>query len=631
LLALGILLLIVIALTALKAYRIWGPTKQVLQDLQALQAIDPGALSDLDPVQLEALQHQFARLETNLGIIQREAQPFLSVAGYLGWVPGFGPEMEAAPHLLSLAHDTAAAGRAAMDGALPVVSSIRHSGEGSTLARIVTVLAEAQPAWAEAEAALDQVASARAQIDMAELDPRLAAQIERLDQYLPLLQKGVSMAQLAPTLMGVGEAQTYLLLAQNSDELRPTGGFISGVGLLTLVDGEIQALDFQDSYQIYSSQQDHPPAPPDLERYMKTDMLVFRDSNWSPDFPTSAAVAQSLYLLNTGRESDGVIAFDMELTRRLVQALEPLALPGYAESVTSTNLISAIRAVWAAPGDVESNASVEGSSDWWLHRKDFMGDLAAAALRNLEGGQVDLGVLLQALYGSLLDKHLVISLKDPEVKSLLAEMGWDGALRPPAGDFLLVVDSNVGWNKVNSLVVRETDYRVTPGENGSGQAELVLTYHHQGVESELDCQHVTKEYGDSYEDLMERCYFNYLRVYVPGDAQLLSVEGLEPDSATIMPGERGTSVLAGFLVLPPGHKRQVRFTYALPAGTIQGDTYWLRVQKQPGTPAWPIQMTLLDPTGEWRPVSPAGTNSPEGVNFSWKLNQDTEIFIQRHF
>jgi DNA modification methylase len=37
--------------------------------------------------------------------------------------------------------------------------------------------------------------------------------------------------------------------------------------------------------------------------------------------------------------TDGVIAFDLEATRRLVAALQPLALPGYQQQLTGDNVL----------------------------------------------------------------------------------------------------------------------------------------------------------------------------------------------------------------------------------------------------------------------------------------------------
>ena len=493
-------------------------------------------------------------------------------------------------------------------------------------------LAESAPYWQEADAALQELDEARSRLDLSTLDPRLTAQVERLDRYLPLLRGGIALARSAPALLGVDGARTYLLLAQNSDELRPTGGFISGVGLLGIDRGDLSQLDFGDSYVIFNPEVDHPLAPPDLERYMGAQMLLLRDANWSADFPTVAGVAELLYQLDTSTQVDGVVAFDVEAVRRMIGALEPLQLQGYREAVTAANLTAAMQAVWEAPAAAESalRDKDQSQSDWWQHRKDFMGDLAQAGQAKIETGQADFIKLAQAVYSALQEKHILISLNDSAAMAPLAELGWTGAVQPGDGDSLMVVDTNVGWNKVNSLVERSTIYEITPRADGSAEAMLELTYRHQGTQTDQPCIHEPR-YGDTYADMAQRCYFNYLRVYVPEGARLLGAEGVRPDTAATLPGENGTTILAGYIVLPPGQTGQVRLHYELPAGTVTNDSYHLRLQKQPGTPVWPMTIVLQDSTGSWMPGESAAQRTNKGVELSTQLVTDMDLeFVRSH-
>ena len=622
-------LVLLLALLALRVVQTAAAARSALSELQGLQTVDLDALTSLDPANLAGMQGRFARLEADLDTVAAQVGPFLPLTRSLGWLPRFGGEAQAAPELLQLARSAATAGRASMDGAYVLAHALNGQAEqGSALARLVPALEQTQPSWQEAEAALAQVADARSRLDLAQLDPRIAGQLERLDRYLPLLQTGSALARLAPSLLGADGAKTYLLLAQNSDELRPTGGFISGVGLLPVDRGQLGEIDFVDSYTVYNPNIDHPLAPPDLEQTMGAQMLLFRDANWSVDYPSSAQVAQALYQLDMGASSDGVIAFDLEATRRLVAALQPLPLPGYQQPLTGDNVLVAMREVWAEPLATENSVREAGSSDWWLHRKDFMGDLASAARARLETGQVDFGALAQAIYSSLQEKHLLVMVNDPATAALLAEAGWSGGVEPGDDDFLLVVDSNVGWNKVNSVVQRNTSYTVTPQPDGSALADLELVYRHQGEASSDACVHEAR-YGDSYEDMARRCYFNYLRVLTPAGAQLRSAEGFDAAGVAVRSGEGGATQFAGSLVLPPGQTVRVRLSYQLPAGLLDGDTYHLRMQKQPGIPVWPVKVLLADPDGVWQPVAPGGRRSDEGVQVFFDLSRDLDVIMAR--
>ena len=85
------------------------------------------------------------------------------------------------------------------------------------------------------------------------------------------------MQHLGATSLGADGPRTYLLLAQNNDELRATGGFISGAGHVTIDRGKITSLILKDSYAVDTWDQPHPEPPGPLRKYMATDLWVLRD------------------------------------------------------------------------------------------------------------------------------------------------------------------------------------------------------------------------------------------------------------------------------------------------------------------------------------------------------------------
>ena len=48
--------------------------------------------------------------------------------------------------------------------------------------------------------------------------------------------------------------------------------------------------------------------------------------------------------------------------------------------------------------------------------------------------------------------HLLVQLDHPAVTGWMAAHGWDNTVQSQAGDFLMVTDTNVGFNKTNALV-----------------------------------------------------------------------------------------------------------------------------------------------------------------------------------
>jgi len=197
--------------------------------------------------------------------------------------------------------------------------------------------------------------------------------LARLDKYTPWLETALDAALVAPSLLGGDGPRTYLVIAQNNHELRATGGFISGVGELRVDKGVIVSLGFDDSYAVDNLEVAHELTPPNFQWTLYGELWFFRDANWDPDFPTSARRAMEIYERDRGVKADGVIALDLEGLRLLLEAVGPIAVEGIEEKVTGANVNQVLQEQWGRPGESDPR-------DWWLHRKDFMGQIAAAAM-----------------------------------------------------------------------------------------------------------------------------------------------------------------------------------------------------------------------------------------------------------
>lgn len=579
----GLLLVLAgVAWLGWRGARTAGQARLALADLDRLQAL--AAAPSL--AALPELRDDVAALEGHLIAARAAGGPFLALASRLGWAPRYGPTLAAAPALLDMAVELAGGGRQALDALAPLTDALGGAGGpgAERLAQALPALAAAAPELAQADARLARAQQARAGFDGG-LDPRLAAQLARLDRLLPLARTGLQAAQIAPPLLGADGPRTYLLLAQNNHELRGSGGFISAAGTVRVEAGRIVDLALADSYAVDNLEQPHPAAPRPLTEQMGTQLLMLRDSNWSPDFPESAQVARALFEQDRGVATDGAIALDLEAVRLLVAALGPLPVAGVPQPVTGDDVVEWMKQAWQAPQTSSGTVEQAATSDWWVRRKDFMGDLMAAALAKVQAGGFDPAALGRALMALLAERHIQVAVDDPGPARFLAERGWDGGLRPPVGsDFLAVVDSNVGFNKANAAVAQQIAYRVEPAAGGLA-ATLTLTYTHTApAGSEPICDRAPR-YGDSYDALVHRCYWDYLRVYAPGGSELLAAEGLNRTTAEA--GERGATVFAGDFSLQPGDQHVVTLRYRLPAA-VPADPYRLTVRKQAGTLAVPL-------------------------------------------
>ncbi len=417
----------------------------------------------------------------------------------------------------------------------------------------------------------------------------------RLADLAPYAEAGAWGARalvIAPHLFRQGQ-HTVLLLVQNSDELRATGGFISGVVVLRFDGARLLSADYRNSYDIPTGPEP-PPAPPDpLREIMLAPVLVFRDANWSPDFPTSAHVLASLYQSGTGEEVSAVIAMDTAFVRMFLGALGAVPVPGYEVTITQENAIEVAIGFWEAPIGAPSIRERQMDFQAWLaHRKDFGGAVLKAILARARALSVRDGARLASAIGPAVEqKHLLFWAADPRAQEAIERFGMAGALAQGEGDYLLVVDTNMGWNKVDRHIARAIAYEVTLGERPEGR--ICLTYRNQANVHLERCEH-RAAYGDSYEALTEQCYWDYVRVFVPEGSDLLSAEGVEGDVR--IGEEEGKRTFGALLVVPPQEERSICLTYRLPDYILGGQggnrAYRLTVQKQAGIEGVPLAVTV---------------------------------------
>ena len=160
-----------------------------------------------DPVQLQSFQGNLATLDAELQALERITRPVLPLTPYLGWIPGIGPDIRAAPQLLELALDSSAALRTLGDSLLPLAQQVAQAGTGLGQfgPEIVAELTRAQPQIDQASSTLERAAAARRSLDADSLSPSLQRLLEKFDRYWPLLKTGTQALTLAPDLLGADD------------------------------------------------------------------------------------------------------------------------------------------------------------------------------------------------------------------------------------------------------------------------------------------------------------------------------------------------------------------------------------------------------------------------------------------
>ena len=559
---------------------------------QAAQTLQSVAANQADMSQIAALQPTIRSLSNGIAGVEREMRIATPLLRRLGAVPKAGTLLVNSPELLVAGKELTAILDEMMTVVGPALAAKKPLvGEDS----VATSLSNAKAQFATMEQHAVVASVALKNTDLAGLHPKLAANNDLIQTLLRAMPAVFQIAPSLPTLIGSEKSQTYLILVQNNHELRATGGFITAVGRVKLDYGEISELDFSDSYTVYVEGHNYPKAPAAQEKYMRIPILLFRDANWSPDLPTSAQTLKAIYYQDTQVAVDGIITVDINAVTTIVDALGKLTLEGSEEPITGANIVDFLKQLWAQPLNSEGTVQAENFDiEWWKRRKDFVPALAKAILQRVQSGDFDKLALVNAALHSLDQRFVQVWVNDKDAAKALAWQGWDGGLEPEsASDFLALVDTNMGYNKVDSVLSRRLDYKVvwSEGNQGPAQATVTIVYEHPfAVPSEEKCDN-TPRYGNSYDEMTERCYFDYVRLYTPTGSKLIKAEGFADTTVETLRGEKGTQIFAGYFIMKPGTQHVVRFTYTLPPA-IHVDGYHLRVQKQSGIATLPLTIEV---------------------------------------
>lgn len=421
-----------------------------------------------------------------------------------------------------------------------------------------------------------------------------------------LLLKTKTGIKLIPEFIGFNGRKVYLILFQNNMEIRPTGGFIGSYGLITFDQGKLIDFEVNDVYVADGQFKGHVEPPSELRKYLGEANWYLRDSNWSPDFPTSALRAEWFFQKETGRPIDGVIGVNLSLIQNILKQLGEVELPDFQEKINDRNLFE--RAEYYS-----ESGFFPGSTQ----KKDFLASLARTIFEKIKGSTSKLQLsLAKAFYTSLKEKDILVYLHSPQERKIVAALNWDGGIKSTKGDYLMIVEANLGVNKANYFIQRNLTHEVKIDQDGMIQEKLQIRYQNQS-QSEI---------------FPAGRYKNYLRIYVPEGSTPLDLVIKNPTSGEKVEGvdltegsEQGKAVF-GFLVeVPIKEQRVVELTYQLPGKIDFGKLtqYTLLVQKQSGIKDkafnfWltvPQKVTFVD-------AKPKSTRSVNTLLFSPEFNQD---------
>lgn len=420
----------------------------------------------------------------------------------------------------------------------------------------------------------------------------------------------------APDIIGIGGRRKYAVLFQNNMELRATGGFIGSFAILSFENGKLYDMPIYDVYDADGQLKGHVEPPLAIKNILGEANWYLRDSNFDPDFPTSARRAEWFIKKSLNQDLDGTIAVNVNTLTSLLRSTGPIQVSDYNETITADNLYE--RSQFHA----EVNF-FPGSTQ----KKEFLSTVANSLFTKLPTlGDGEGLKIIAALANTIDEKNTLISLINPTTDHIFQTLGWNGQLSdfpcPTSSachkDYAMVVDSNFGVNKANYFIKRSIEEVITFDKNLSPTHVMRLNYHNTSTSTAWP----------------SGIYKNYQRLYLPIGSNIISVKlnGKQLDSKDYqITSEHNKFVVAYLVQIPINEKVLVEIEYSTPQLPQDKDLlytwYW---QKQSGTSSTDPVVVYLNYPLYLKPkiVSPEAGITPQQLKFNFKNDTDHRLTVR---
>jgi len=400
-----------------------------------------------------------------------------------------------------------------------------------------------------------------------------------------------SNSHIMADFLGANGPRKYLFLFQNNQEMRPTGGFIGSYGVLDINgSGRIRNFFIDGIFNPDGQLLDKVVPPKPIQKISVAWSL--HDSNWFPDFPTSAKKAILFYEKTGGPTVDGVITLTPTVIQKFLDITGPIEMPEYGVTLDRDNFIQNIQYEVEVDYDKEENRP-----------KKILSDLAPMILDKLSQSRDAKTILstTDVLNDALKEKHILLYFYNAELQKMVSSLGWSGEVLKSNDDYLSVINTNINGYKTDGVVDEKISQDVTIFSNGEIVDTVTIKRKHNG--------------GATNYEWWNKVNSDYMRVYVPKGAELLEVDGqtreinedvvdynslnferdqdveneesqmkVDNKTGTRVYVEGDKTVFANWVYVSPQEEVVVKYKYKLPfkfTGDIR--SYSLMAQKQSGS------------------------------------------------
>lgn len=313
----------------------------------------------------------------------------------------------------------------------------------------------------------------------------IAGYLETANDLLEMYRKDSSVFARLKSIFGADGDRLYVVAAQNSAEIRASGGFPGAIGTIRIKDGVLVQEDFKKVYSVLSS---YTPAEANITntefRLFHGGLSAPRDADYCPDFERVAYIWALGYEAAQKEHVDGVISMTPSVVQKLLAAMEEEI------KLFDGTVLNGDNAVKTLQHDLYfkyfSNDYVSGRE---VIIDQLFADTAKKTMQKLMENLVlsDLMEYLAVANESIEDRTFMLWMNDEAEQAILAELGWNGGLntdpeKPQAGIYYnCTVASKMGWFLVMDTQIGER----FKNEDGSYTYPVTVTLSNAITQDEL--------------------------------------------------------------------------------------------------------------------------------------------------
>ncbi len=535
---------------------ILGQAKEALTNMKSAQ-------TELFKFDVQGAQSYMTVANSNFVSAQNQLEDVRSFFTDLAEISPINNSFKSGKNLLELGQHLSTAGEHLLIG----VELLKQPTDGKLTEKIKGFQKENQIVMAELGIAQTNLQNIDAKYLPEEQRAQFLELKDKMPQLMEALQKFQGLTDFAINFLGDNDIRRYLVIFQNSNELRASGGFMGSFSLVDFKSGQVKNLQLPSggTYDVRAGLNQLLQAPQPLQ--IVNARWEFQDTNWWPDWPTTAEKVSWFYEKSGGPTVDGIIAINSQWLGEILKIVGDVPMPEYNKIITADNY------------EMELQKSVEIQYADKKAPKKILSDLAPKLLEKLLKVQPDKFLnLMLAVKSGLDQKNIMMYLSNSDQEKFASDNNWDGRQKDAGGDYLNVVATNIGGGKTDNVINQNIYHQAKIMPDGSIIDSVVISRYHFGPIDDIFTTHFNR---------------SYLRVYVPEGSKLIKAVGFEAPEAntykkiddylqvdpalinentatidassqTKIYTENGKTVFANWMTLKPGQTQEAVLTYQLP-------------------------------------------------------------------